>query len=812
MATSGEIYDALSSFPKGINSGIDPTLLGKDQVAYAVNATFRGTFIMPRPEFVIRELGFASTGDQTNFETGLFQGACFYQPDAGNAQIVAAIGGRLFAIDLITLAVTDVSITNDLNPATITQAWLWQAERWVIVQDGISAPIIYDGVSSRRAVGLVAYGVINGNTLIPASGVATATNVASPGYTGPLGASVLIGTSIGTQEIFTVAAPSSAFSISLTSINDSIGTNYPSGTQFISDPNKAGVLNSVALVTAGTSGGFGGGGETDPTPWVYDFTFASTYTGGVNSKFKIGTQTWQATAVNGNVVRAFSAAQVATITLPAVITYAAATQPTSVAFTLTSALASIASGSSTSVTLGAPYTGPSGVLVWVGTKAYTVTAASSSSSPTVINLINNDGADLTVANGATIYSVPEIPAGRMGCYGMGRNWESLPNAISYVAGDLVGGPSGSPNYDYRDAVLKMVENTFLSSGGSFSIPVSGDQITAMRFMANLDASLGQGPLQVFTQGGAFTCNAPVDRDTWSTLRNPIQSQSLISNGSMAHNATILDNSDIVFRSPDGVRSFLLARRDFNSPGNVPFSREITRLIAGDNPALLPFASAINFDNRVLMTARPVQGDNGVYHTALAVKNNDPLSTISDKLPAIWEGEWTGLNCFRLILARVLLVDRAYAFHKNLTTGATELYEILTSDASREGTAEWSFESPSLFNFDAARRQFQRLTNGEMWVDQVDGAATFKVYYRADDSENWTLWREWSEAADTGRYKPRMGMGQPENVPCDPDTERNANEGYEFFVKKVFTGKFRYKGSRYLSNAQPEPKFKQPKCQ
>ncbi len=805
MATQGEIYDALSSFPKGINSGIDATLLGKDQVAYATNATFRGTFIGPRPEFVKRELVFASSAAQTNFETGLFQGACFYQPDAGNAQIVVSIAGRLFAIDLITLTVTDVSITNNLNPSTITQAWLWQTERWVIVQDGISAPIIYDGVVSRRAVGLVPYGVINGNALIPASGVAAPANVVSPGYTGPLGASVLIATSLGTQEIFTVAASASAFSITLTSLNDSIGTNYPVGTQFINDPNKAGVLSAVTFVSS-APGGFSGS-----TIYTYDFTFSS-YTGGVGSKFKIGTQTWQVTAVSANVARATFSATPTAIALPAVITYAGATQPTSVAFTLTDPFPSIASGSSAGVTLGAPYTGTNGATVWVGTKAYTVTAVSSSSSPTVINLINNNGADLTVANGATIYSVPELPAGRMGCYGMGRNWTSLPNAISYVAGDIVGGPSGSPNYDYRDAVLKMVENTFLSSGGSFSIPVSGDQITAIRFMANLDASLGQGPLQVFTQGGAFTCNAPVDRDTWSTLTNPIQSQSLIANGSMSQNATILDNSDIDFRSPDGVRSFLLARRDFNSPGNVPFSREITRLISGDDLSLLAFASAVNFDNRILMTARPVQGDNGVYHTALAVKNNDPLSTINDKLPAIWEGEWTGLNCFQLILARVLLVDRAYAFHKNLTTGATELYEILTSDASRDGKVEWGFESPSLFQFDPKNRRFQKLTNGEMWVDSVSGALTFKVYYRADDSAEWILWRQWSEDANTGTFKPRMGLGQPENVPCDGDIDRPADQGYMFFVKKVFTGKFRYKGSRYLSTPQPEPKFKQPKCQ
>lgn len=813
--TPSESYDGLSSFPDGINSGIDATLLPKSQTAYAINATFRGTFLQPRPEFVKRTLVFPSTSVQTNFETKLWQGACFYQPDTGNAQIVASIGGRLFAIDLISLAVTDISITNDLNPSTITQAWLWQTERWVIVQDGISTPIIYDGVSSRRAAGQLEYGTVGADQLIPASGVPTAITVNSPGYSGPFGQAVLIGLTNGAQEIFQVASGGSSFSVTLTSLNDSIGTTYPSGTQFVIDPNKAGILSSVTISP-----------DTDPATGshYYLMVLKNAFTGAAGNQIQfyvdvvgngiLSSRTTEVVSVSSDrlTITVKTAPQITTSSPGSIVSFTGPTQPTAVAFTLSSDFASIAAGSSQTIALSSPYTGISGQLVFVGTKAYAASPVSTVSSPTTIFLINNNGADLVVANGATIFSVPEIPAGRMGCYGMGRNWVSLPNGISYVASDLVGGPSGSAIYDYRDSALKMVENRFLSGGGSFSIPVSGDQITAMRFMANLDASLGQGPLQIFLQGSAFTCNAPIDRTIWESLTNPIQSESMINNGSMSQNGTVLDNSDIIFRSPDGMRSFLLARRDFDTPGNVPFSREITRLIAGDRLSLLAFCSAINFDNRSIFTARPVQGANGVYHTSLAIKNNDPLSTIKAKLPAIWEGEWTGLNCYQLVLARVLLVDRAYAFHANLDTGATELYEILTSDVSRAGDVEWSFESPSIFQYQPANRKFQRLTNGEMWVDNVDGAMTFKVYYRADDSAVWTLWRDWREDPNTGTYKPRMGMGQPENVTCDSDTQRNANEGYMFFLKKVFTGKFRYKGSRYLSYPQPEPKFLQPKCQ
>lgn len=813
--TPKENRDGLAAFPDGINSGIDPTLLPQTQLAYATNTTMRGTFLNSRPEFPNRTLTFSSTIVQSNFQTGLWQGACYYKPVTGNEQLIASIGGRLFAVDIVTFSVTDISIVNDLNPSTITQAWLWQSERWVVVQDGISVPIFYDGVFSRRAVQLTEYGVIDGDWPIGGDGLPDPANVVSPGYTGPFGASVLIGTTLGTQEIFQVqpgvVGPSASFQVTLTSVNDSIGATYPTGTNFIFNPNFPGVI-AITSSFMGTSG-------------TFDIYFVSAFPGAVGNGIVVNGVVVTVTAISVDkktvtvrITPIFPESsgtpltQTVTATAGDVITFSGPTQPTAIAFTTIAPFPAIASGSSATIDLSAPYLGVSGASVWVGTKAYIAVAVPVVSSPTTISLVNNNGANLIVKTGSTIFSVPELPPGRMGCYGMGRNWQSLTDGVSYVASDLVGGPSGSAIYDYRDSVLKMVENVFLSGGGSFSIPVSGDQITAMRFCANLDLALGQGPLQIFVQSGAFSCNAPVDRDTWETLTNPIQTQSLINNGSMSHYATVLANSDILFRSPDGFRSFLLARRDFNTHGNVPISREIIRLIQADTISLLAFESAIVFDNRYLTTVRPVQGSNGVYHTALAVMNFDPVSTLRGKLPPIWEGEWTGLNAYQIILANVSLVERAFAFHKNLTTGVTELYEILKSADSREAISEWSFESPSIFGSQPERRQFQRLMNGEMWVDMVDGPLTFKIYFRADDSLNWTLWHQWSEATDTGAFKPRMGLGIPNAQVCDEETGRTVTDGYEFFIKVVITGKCQWKGARFLSTNQSEPKYKMPKCQ
>ena len=46
-----EVFDFLASFPEGMNSGVDPLLLPKSQLAYARNGTLRGDFFRPRPAF-----------------------------------------------------------------------------------------------------------------------------------------------------------------------------------------------------------------------------------------------------------------------------------------------------------------------------------------------------------------------------------------------------------------------------------------------------------------------------------------------------------------------------------------------------------------------------------------------------------------------------------------------------------------------------------------------------------------------------------------------------------------------------------------
>src|SRR5512139_888223 len=148
--------DGNLAFSRGVDSNAHPAELTRDQVAFAVNTTFRGARgARPRPGWRkcvgagLTKLDFA-TGTEANFTTGMFQHAGFYD-GTGRPAIITHHGGRLFKIDLRTFKVSDISVTSDLNSASQPMGWHVQMENYFVYQDNQSLPIIYDGASSRRS-------------------------------------------------------------------------------------------------------------------------------------------------------------------------------------------------------------------------------------------------------------------------------------------------------------------------------------------------------------------------------------------------------------------------------------------------------------------------------------------------------------------------------------------------------------------------------------------------------------------------------------------------------------------------------------
>lgn len=192
------IYDGWVGLEAGVDAGRTPSSLDPNMAFSSENFTFRGGNPTTRPGF--RKLSETFTnpdhcyyGDNprpgflpgedagedrvqgqeasTIYRDGIMQCAIGFSPHGHEDCIMAMIGGRLFKIvpRVDSAEVTEVTpIKNDTSPRVFTVvgpknsppmrnrsdlpiAYMVQADKWLIVQDGDSKAIIYDGVMARRS-------------------------------------------------------------------------------------------------------------------------------------------------------------------------------------------------------------------------------------------------------------------------------------------------------------------------------------------------------------------------------------------------------------------------------------------------------------------------------------------------------------------------------------------------------------------------------------------------------------------------------------------------------------------------------------
>lgn len=561
MAKDKTYLDGFLTTEGGVDSGFAPSLIQPNQLAWAVNVTSRGGFPTARPGWWKRGLTFPNNDVQTLFSTGYFQGHGTYVSDGGVSFVAVAISGRTFLINVQTYAVQEITIPGDLNQVGQPHVWFQQAERWLVVQDGLSPAMLFDGATSRRA-----------------------------------------------------------------------------------DP------------------------ET------------------------------------------------------------------------------------------------------------------------------------------------EVPTGSAMAYGKGRLWVAIGN--EYVGGDAV---YSDPALG-RDCVIRFTENTFLNEGGKFGVPQG--PITGMAFAANLDTSLGDGDLLVFTSQTAFAFNAPVDRTVWKDLTYPIQRFALIGVGGVNHESITMVNGDLVFRSSDGVRSLIYARRDFTEWGNTPISRQMQRAMAFDTYQLLYAASSVTFNNRVMMTSQPqMQAGRGVYHRALLVLDFDLVAGMGRKLPPAWEGVWTGLKMMAVRTVDTPQGQRGFIVALG-SDGAFCLYEMTQTgafdfDGAADRQISWIMETRST-TF-STPIDMKRLVTASFWYDQVMGNVSLVTRYRQNEAPCWNDWATFSDCAQYQNcnpgtpckavtyYRPparsQIGLPMPPEQ-VDPSTGRFCHYGYEFQIRLEITGRLRLK--RLMLAAEPVP--------
>lgn len=334
----------------------------------------------------------------------------------------------------------------------------------------------------------------------------------------------------------------------------------------------------------------------------------------------------------------------------------------------------------------------------------------------------------------------QIPVGTRMAYGLGRLW--VVQGRGYVGSDLV----NSDPVKGEQSVLYFTENSYIANGGSFRVPFQSSEITGLSFTAKQDTAAGQGSLMIFTRGGVFEFDAPVDRTLWSETTQPLQRFALLGFGSVSHESIVQVNGDLFFRAEDGVRSFYHADREFGQWGNTPISREVSQALAYDNPVLRAFCSAANFDNRLLATAEPQITTRGVRHKRVVALDFDLISGMRGKLPPAWDGEWT----FSFDVLQVLTVDTSAGRRcilVGIEDGEIGLYELAydRNDSHVAESFDWQLDSKG---FQAGLPTVpKRIRSANTWLDSVQGTLNLDAWYRADNSGCWVPWARYAKTVD-----------------------------------------------------------------
>lgn len=406
----------------------------------------------------------------------------------------------------------------------------------------------------------------------------------------------------------------------------------------------------------------------------------------------------------------------------------------------------------------------------------------------------------------------EIPVGTIMAYGQGRIW--LIKGDELFAGDIEGTAVGS--------VLSFTEFQILDGGGALNPSYVIGNVNGLQFIPQQDTATGVGTLLVLGERGVTSVFAELPRDQWI---NGIQRVVLINLGGTGHRSPCQVNGDIWFRNTPGLRSYRQARGQVELLAQLPLSTEMDPFFLQDSDFLLPWASSVYFDNRVLHTLSPQWRNSRVTFPAIAAVDFHILSSFGSDLKPSWDGVWTGINCYELVQATT---QRAFAPGVD-SQGRNCLFEILRDDADQafdlldDGNRNpvrtrvvWSIDSGAM-TFDGGGGGAvveKRLSAGKYFVRDIDGQVEVDLNYRKDGEKCWQLWvtNEFCANVDlcdipldengcpltwvaSPQYRSPALVGQPDIVGVAPDDSpegagnsgRALNIGYEFQFRFVFTG-------------------------
>jgi len=234
MASNVRITDGSWNWVGGVDAGkvsslateLFPEGLKRNQLAWMSNCTVRGGSIWPRTGWRRRT--------KVHPGNALYQGGFLYDNFVGGTfpYLMLSIGGEMYQVrvDLDDSVVNLSTVFGLSDPADIPYAFFIQGEEFMVKQagDGVTYPLIWDGVTLRRSTGP---GAIVGSTAapfnVPAAGGWVDVTLAGP-YTGANNQIVMIDNQSYIQVVSTQ---------SITFRNDAavapVGSIYPAGTRIL---------------------------------------------------------------------------------------------------------------------------------------------------------------------------------------------------------------------------------------------------------------------------------------------------------------------------------------------------------------------------------------------------------------------------------------------------------------------------------------------------------------------------------------------------------------------------------------------------
>ena len=448
------------------------------------------------------------------------------------------------------------------------------------------------------------------------------------------------------------------------------------------------------------------------------------------------------------------------------------------------------------------------------------------------------GITTTVAP-AMLPNINEIPAATCMWYHGSRFWYAQGRTVS--AGDIAGGPSGTAGQRFRDSILSVTENPLCFGGDGFSLPTNSGNIRALREEINLNESVANSRLLIWTRKSVFALSVPQTRTDWigaTSANQPLLVPVQKVNGAVGDRCLVPSNGDWFYQSFEpAIRSLITAVRYFSQWGNTPISQNENRALAFNDRSLMRFSGGIEFDNRMLQLALPELAADGVnvIHKAILPLDFDVVSnmasTVGQTNQPVWEGAHDGLQFLQLSNGDFGGLPRAFGAIVSEVDGSIEIWELTTASRTENGDSRvtWGFESPAFtWGHAGLEWKLKQLCGGELWVDKVFGLVTMDVWFREDADPCWRVWfhtdfcaaRNCQELESPCIYPPapafregyRFPIVFPEPHPvCDSMGVRPTTIGYQFQVKVIIKGWCRVRGLILYAQSREKAQFQGVAC-